>query len=134
MSQVMNNTKDAITGRMVRHALRYWGIKSPDELDPVVKLIMEALSSELYQFSNDIKNSETRILEKISDLLAPDLLTCPRPAHGILHALPAGPSEELTPNSHFSTQRKVASKPDGPIDSTLDLYFTPVETVHILDV
>src|SRR5215212_7178594 len=101
MSQISNNTKDAITARMVRHALRYWGIKNPDELDPVVKLIMEALSSELYQFSNDIKNSETRILEKISDLLAPDLLACPHPAHAILHALPAEPSERLTSVSHF---------------------------------
>jgi hypothetical protein len=133
MSQVTNNSKEAITGRMVQHALRYWGIKDPDELDPVVKLIMEALSSELYQFSNEIKNSETSILEKISDLLAPDLLTCPRPAHGILHAVPAEPSEQLTPNTHFYTQRKVASKPDGPLDSTLDLFFTPVGTVQLFD-
>jgi hypothetical protein len=134
MSQTTHNTKDAITGRMVQHALRYWGIRDPDELDPVVKLILEALSSELYQFSNDIQNSETRILEKISDLLAPDMLTCPQPAHGILHAFPAEPWEKLAQNSHFSAQRKVASKPDGPLDSTLDFYFTPVETVHLFDV
>ena len=47
---------------MLKHALNYWNIKNTDDLDPVVKLILEALSSELYNLGNEIKDSEVKFL------------------------------------------------------------------------
>ncbi|HLA51698.1 MAG TPA: hypothetical protein VK618_00250, partial [Flavitalea sp.] len=81
MQTIYYNSKEVIKNRMLKHALTYWGIKNPEDLDPTVKLIMESLSLKLYNLGNEIKDTQVRILEKVSNLLAPDSLTSPHSAH-----------------------------------------------------
>lgn len=128
-----DNSKEAIKTRMLRVALTYWETKNTDELDPLVKLLMEALSAELYDVVNDIRNAEGRILEKMAHLLAPDLLTAPSPAHAVMQALPAEPSEILSQDDQFYFEKKIASKQDGPLDTSVDIYFTAVNKVRIFN-
>ncbi len=128
-----DNSKEAIKTRMFRVALTFWHVKNMDELDPLVKILMEALSAELYDVTNDIKNAESRILEKMAHLLAPDLLTAPVPAHAIMQARPAEASEVITADSQFYTQSKMVSKQDGPKDTSVDLCFSAVNSVKIFD-
>jgi hypothetical protein len=129
----IGNSKEVIKNRMIRHALTYWGVKHTEDLDPIVKLILEALSSELYNLGNEIKDTQVRILEKISNLLAPDFLTAPSPAHGILHAAPVEPTEVLTTTTAFCAQRKIASKQNEAPDTTLEIFFSPVDGVQVFD-
>lgn len=129
----ISNSKEIIKNRMLKHALTYWGIKNTEDLDPAVKLIMEALSSELYNLGNEIKDTQVRILEKIANLLAPDFLTSPNPAHAILHAAPVEPTELLTHTTSFFAQRKISSKQNEVLDTTLDIFFTPVDAVQVFD-
>lgn len=129
----VNNSKEVIRGRMVKHALNYWNIRNADDLDPMVKLILEALSTELYNLGNDIKDTEVRLLEKIANLLAPEFLTCPNPAHALLHALPLEPQEVLGETIHFYTQKKISSKQDDTLDKSIDLFFTPVDKVRLFN-
>src|ERR1700712_286071 len=117
-----DNTKEAIKTRMLRIALTYWETRNTDELDPLVKFLMDALSAELYDVVNDIKNAEGRILEKLAHILAPDLLTAPLPAHAGMQVLPEGPSEFLTEEDHFYLTKKIASKPDGPPNTDVNIY------------
>src|SRR4028118_1969784 len=91
----INSSKEVIKNRMLKYALSYSSIKNAEDLDPVVKLMLEALSLELYNLSNDIKDTQVRILEKIAGLLAPDFLTSPTPAHAMLHATPVEPAALL---------------------------------------
>ena len=128
-----DNSREAIKTRMLRTALTFWGTKNTDELDPVVKLLMEALSSELYDVMNDIINAEGRILEKIAHLLAPDLLTSPTPAHAVMQALPGEPSETISEEDQFYVEKKIASKPDGPIDTNVEVFFTATNKTKIFD-
>jgi hypothetical protein len=111
---------------MLKHALNYWNIKNTEDLDPIVKLILEALSTELYNLGNEIKDSEVRLLEKIANLLAPEFLTCPNPAHAIMHAMPVEGQDILTDADHFYTQKKISSKQDETLDKSIDVFFTPV--------
>lgn len=133
MLSEINNSKEAIRNRMLKHALNYWDIKNTEDLDPAVKLILEALSVELYNLANEVKDTQVRLLEKIANLLAPESLTSPNPAHAVLHATAAEPVELLTNTTNFYTQRKVSSKPNEPADTNLDIFFTPVDTVQIFD-
>lgn len=126
-----DNSKEAIKTRMLRVALSYWDTKNTDDLDPLVKLLMEALSAELYDVVNDIKNAEGRILEKMAHLLAPDLLTVPSPAHAVMQALPAEASETLSWDDQFYLEKKIPSKPDGPPDTGVDVYFSAVNKARI---
>ncbi len=119
---------------MLRIALTYWETKNTDELDPLVKLLMEALSTEIYDVINDIRSAEGRILEKMAHLLAPDLLTSATPAHAVMQAAPGEPSEKLTADDQFYFERKIASKKDGPLDTSVEIYFTPVNRIRVYDV
>src|SRR5678815_5949002 len=133
MLSELNNSKEVIKTRMLKHALNYWDIKNSDDLDPAIKLILEALSTELYNLGNEIKDTQVRILEKLAGLMAPDFLTCPTPAHAIMHALPVEPVEILYNTTVFSTQKKISSKQDEVLDTALDVFFTPVDSVQIFD-
>ncbi|MCW5916231.1 MAG: type VI secretion system baseplate subunit TssF [Ferruginibacter sp.] len=130
LSQI-NNSKEAIRNRMLKHALNFWNIKNTEDLDPVVKLLLEALSTELYNLGNEIKDTESRLLEKAAQLLAPDLLTCPIPAHAILHAIPVEPREVLTEVAHFYLKKKITSSQEEEQQKNMDVFFTPVGK-HVL--
>src|SRR4051812_30417925 len=128
-----DNSREAIKTRMLRVALTYWETKNIDELDPLVKFLTDALSTELYDVINDIKNAEGRILEKIAQLLAPDLLTAPTPAHAVMQAAPAEPFEWITKEDVFYAEKKIALKSDGPADTGVDINFTTISKVKIFD-
>ena len=135
MPSEINNSKESIKRRMLKHAMNYWDIKSGNEhdLDPIVKLLLEALSAELYNLGNDIADTQVRVLEKIANLLAPDFLTCPNPAHAILHAIPIESTELLSDETDFFTQRKISSKQDEVLDTSINVYFTPVDHIQVFD-
>ncbi|MEO6933155.1 MAG: type VI secretion system baseplate subunit TssF, partial [Chitinophagaceae bacterium] len=130
----INSSKEVIKNRMLKYALSYWSIKNIDDLDPVVKLMLEALSLELYNLSNEIKDTQVRVLERIAGLLAPDFLTSPTPAHAIVHAAPVEPMTWLTNTTRFVTQLKISSKGNEVLDTPLDVFFTPVDSVPVFDV
>lgn len=133
-SLMINNSKELIKNRMLKHAVNYWGIKNTEDLDPAVKLILEALSLELYNLGNETKDTQVRILEKVANLLAPDSLTSPNPAHAIMHASPVEAFETLTKTTGFFAQRKISSRQNEELDTTLDIHFTPVDAVTLFDV
>lgn len=133
MIEEINDSKEVIKNRMLKNALNYWGVKNTEDLDPAVKLILEALSSELYNLGNEIKDTQVRILEKIANLLAPDYLTLPNPAHALLHAASLESTELISKTTGFFTQRKISSKQNEVLDKNLDIYFTPVDAVQVFD-
>lgn len=49
---------------MLKYAAAFWGIKKAENFDPVVKLMLEALSNELCMLGEDFTAIETRLLEK----------------------------------------------------------------------
>ena len=131
---MMNDSKELIKNRMLKHAVTYWGIKNTEDLDPAVKLILEALALELYNLGNETKDTQVRILEKVANLLAPDSLTSPNPSHAIMHASPVETSEMLTRTMGFFAQRKISSRQNEELDTTLDIHFTPIDSVTLFDV
>ena len=56
--------KEQIRNRMLKYAAAFWGIKKAENFDPVVKLMLEALSNELYMLGENFTAIETRLLEK----------------------------------------------------------------------
>lgn len=119
---------------MLRYALNYWNIKNIEDLDPVVKLLLEAVSSELYNLGNEAKDTQVRILEKVAGLLAPDFLTAPSPAHALVQANPVEPTEVLTPATSFLAQMKIAARQTDVADTGVDVSFSPVAAVQLFDV
>lgn len=80
--------KENIKHRMYKNAARLWDVKSIENLDPLIKLLIEALASEVYKLSTDINGIEIRLLERIAQMLTPDMMTIPQPAHMIMTVQP----------------------------------------------
>jgi hypothetical protein len=85
----MVETKAHIKDRMLKAASAVWGyadkIKESD-FDPLMSLLMEVYAAELEKMSNEISMSRERVLQKMVQLMAPDVLTAPVPSSAILFA------------------------------------------------
>ncbi|WP_129715020.1 type VI secretion system baseplate subunit TssF [Pedobacter sp. SYP-B3415] len=133
MDNIFYSSKDEIRNRILKNARDFWGVRNASDFDPLVKLLLEALSAELFLVSNDVKNLENRILDKISRILSSDILTSPLPAHGILQALPVEATEVLGTHHSFIYQKKL-KQPDGKgEDKTVDIPFSPLAKTRIFN-
>ncbi|MCX2451690.1 hypothetical protein OQX61_10500 [Pedobacter sp. PLR] len=129
MKQIFYSSKDEIRNRILKNALDFWNIKDSNDFDPLVKLIMEALSNELFNVSNDVKNLENRIFDKISRILAPEHLTSSLPAHAIIHASPIEAEDYLSPYTQFAFKKNIQLDHDELKKS--DIFFSPMHTVKV---
>lgn len=126
-------TQEAIRQRLLLHLIQMWGVRDLNALDAFVRMLVDTLANEIYKVSNEFIGSEVRVLERLADLLTPDLLTVPRPAHAIMQAHPAEPVLELTASQSFLYQQKYASQLMGELDSVRDLFFSPVDSIRLID-
>ena len=131
MSNIFFNTKEDIRTRMMRNAMDYWGTANANDIDPMVKLLIEALSTELFNVSNDVKNLENRVLSKISRILASDYLTSALPAHAILKAQPVEAKEVININNHFF--HKTQATKDSAQTKDTEVFFSPVGDVNLFN-
>lgn len=137
MTETISNiaNKEMIAARMFRHSVRYWDTKDADidNLDPLVRLLIEACAVELYRISNEINSAQEHMLEKLARLLTPEVHTAPKPAHAVVHARPVEPDTQVYPAMQFFYQKKVASKPNGLLDTNLDVFFSPAGNYKVVD-
>jgi len=133
MKHIFYSSKDEIRNRILKNALDYWGIKNTNDFDPMVKLLIEALSTELFNVSNDVKNLENRILDRISRILASDTLTSALPAHAILHARAIETTEIIDPKAQFFFRKRLKDKNENNGENTTDIFFSPLKPVKIFN-
>lgn len=98
--------KQSILKRMLRFAANYLDVKRVELLDPLVVLFLEALAEEVYTVSTEIHNIESRMLDKLASLIAPDISLSAMPAHCILHAIPQDAEAILSMHSTFVLRDK----------------------------
>ncbi|TDH21402.1 hypothetical protein EXU57_19575 [Segetibacter sp. 3557_3] len=130
MAPEEKTTKEQIRLRMLEHAMHFWKLDDLSDLDPLVKLLLEAIAGELYDVSNELANTRVRLLERVAALLLPETLTAAIPAHAIMIAQPVEPVEQLTNKSVFYLTHKLAAGGNGGISENV-LHFTPVGNVKL---
>ncbi|AQG80531.1 type VI secretion system baseplate subunit TssF [Spirosoma montaniterrae] len=86
----MLDTREQIKSRMLREAARQWGYTDAQmdttAFDPLVDLLVGALATESERVYQAVHESRGRILERLVQLLLPEVVTGPRPAHAIMTA------------------------------------------------
>lgn len=119
--------KENIKDRMVKTAMHFWGIDKSESLDPLVNLLIEALSSEIYTLSNEIATIEVRLLDKLAEILIPGTKTTALPAHAIACTQPIDAEYVLKKGSsvfyedfNFNRKNKVKS-----------MYFSTICDTHL---
>jgi len=112
---------------MIKNASRIWGfqdIQAESSFDPLVGMIVGALSSELAKISNEISTTEARLLEKLVELLSPEPVTGPFPAHGIIRTKPVEHVFTIDPlNQFFFNKRNIISGENTTVE--IPVFFTP---------
>lgn len=102
--------KEIIRNRMLKFAAAFWGVKKAENFDPVVKLLIESLSNELYKLNEEFSDIETRLLEKTARMLTPGILISPTPAHAVVHTSPIEVEYLLKKDTGFYYENHSASK------------------------
>ena len=64
-------TKESIKARMFKQAATLYDIRNIDGIDPLIRLLIEALSGEIFKLSGDVHAIESRLLEKVASALTP---------------------------------------------------------------
>lgn len=131
----MQESKEKIKNRMIRNASRLWGYQetqTDSSFDPLVGLLMDTLSGELARISSEIDNTEARLLEKLVELLIPDPLTGPLPAHAILKACPVEPAFTIHPGYQFCINRKFAASGDSQ-SAEKPVFFSPAGSFRLFN-
>ncbi|ULT25598.1 type VI secretion system baseplate subunit TssF [Sphingobacterium sp. E70] len=106
------------------------GIQKVFDFDPLVLLLMEVLSSEIFQVSNDVHDFENRIFDKIGRLLAPDYLVAPLPAHAILFYQPNENEVRVSPYLQMNMKKKIAAG-GSKGEKMMEMNFSSLEEVDL---
>lgn len=125
--------RDQIKNRMVKTAARLWGY-SEDEtetaFDPLVNMLFSACSLELEKISNEIHASRARLLERMVQLLSPEVLCGPLPAHAIMHARSIEDNTRLKESDQFFWTQKNTSVYENATRYK-DIFFAPTSSFQV---
>lgn len=125
-------SKESIKARMLQNATKLWGVKNTQSLDPLVKLLVDAFSTEVFKANNEIQTINGRILEKLAKQLTPSRYTHPNPAHGVAFSVPEEDTEILMEHSEFFIKKNMNSLRKTQSDKQLEIPFTPIDNVKLV--
>lgn len=130
----MHENSEHIRNRMLQTAARIWGYPEADaatDFDPLVSLLLTVNAAELERLSHEIQQSRSRVMERMVQLMAPDVLTGPLPASGIMLALSAGEEVLLNESEQFFYSKRTTAGTEGEPAKNKDLFFTPAGNFHL---
>lgn len=122
-------TKENIKARMFKQAAALYNIRNLDSIDPLIKLLIEALSGEIFKLSGDMHTIESRLLEKVASALAPHPALVARPAHAIAVAQSYSAQVVVSPTNLFSYKSPEIVKKY----KMKNLYFTPLHETRLIN-
>ncbi|MBZ4188479.1 hypothetical protein [Niabella beijingensis] len=129
----MNESREHIRNRMLQNAARIWGYPETEEassFDPLVSLLLSVNAAELERLSNEIYHSRNRVMDRIVQLLAPDVLTGPRLASAILNANSLEETATLSVKEQFFITQTVRDT-NAETPKSTDIFFTPTDQFTI---
>lgn len=116
----------------MKTAARLWGY-SEDEtessFDPLVNVLFSACSLELEKISNEIHASRARLLERMVQLLSPEVLCGPLAAHAIVHARTVDDTAWLRENDQFYCSQRRGYETTGT--GYKDIFFAPTASFQL---
>ncbi|KIA85484.1 type VI secretion system baseplate subunit TssF [Kaistella jeonii] len=125
-------SKEAIKARMLQNATKLWGLKNIQSLDPFVKLLIDAFSTEIFKANNEIESINGRILEKLSRLLTPTKYAHPNPSHAIAFSYPDEDKELIMEHSEYFLKKQLNSFQKNQSDKQVEISFTPIDSVELI--
>lgn len=123
----MGKKHQIIKEDMVERSMELWGIEDAELIDPVIELLLDVFSYEFAKIEQDIKISDSKLLERISKILVQESWSLPLPAHALLRAVPSNEFLDVNRNTQFYIQKMIQG------DQFTDLFFTPLHTHKLIN-
>lgn len=120
---------------MIKTASNLWGfneLQPEDSFDPIVGLLIGACAAELEKINREISETESRLIEKLIEILTPGSITSPFPAHGILHVHPQKQEINIDPAYQFYYVKRMTNPNSGKLEEK-QIYFIPSGNYKLLD-
>lgn len=77
-------SKEAIRNDIIHYASLTWGTKNINNLNPLIHLMVEEISNELFLLDNKLEDIDSVVLDKLMRNLSPSVYDYIRPSHAIL--------------------------------------------------
>lgn len=117
-----------IKERILRQAMELWGVSDARDMDPVIDLLLEVFAYESHKLHQEIEQSDSRILHRLSRILIGNKWSLPRPAHALMTITPNhGECCELDAEDHFYAEKSVFGKGD------VQVFITPLFSYKLVD-
>ncbi|MGN7809503.1 MULTISPECIES: type VI secretion system baseplate subunit TssF [Flavobacterium] len=118
--------QDRIKDRVLKRAARSWGfsdVEMETSFDPVVSMMLNALSYELEKVAHELEDSKTRVVERVLEIMFPEVTAGVKPARAILHALPIENGMKVSLQNQMSASRRIHNiyNPLAPITKEIAL-------------
>ncbi|NII28416.1 hypothetical protein HB364_25260 [Pseudoflavitalea sp. X16] len=126
--------REQIKNRMIKTAARLWGYtedESASAFDPLVNLLFTACALELEKISGEVAASRGRLLERMVQLLSPEVLNGPLPAHAVLHARAIEEGARLRDSDQFFVSQRITTAYESGNNQFKDIFFSPTAPFHI---
>ncbi len=124
-------SKENTKSRLLKRAAELWAVDDSalDSFDPLVRLLLEACAVEFEKLGRDIQASETRLMERLAQILCPDVANLPRPASAIATFRPVEAQVEVMPETALVFQKSGSNKNN----EANELFFSPVAQATIIN-
>ncbi len=123
-----------IKNRLLKKAAKTWGydeIEVENSFDPIVILLINAIASELEKLYFELDNSNSRIIDRIINIIFPEQVSGVKPATTLLKAEPTEQKYELSLYDNFRYQYQIANiyNPTEPIIK--ETHFAPSQNITL---
>ncbi|MFN8344197.1 MAG: type VI secretion system baseplate subunit TssF [Spirosomataceae bacterium] len=99
-------TREYIRTEMIREIARLWQYDESDlaveSFDPLVGMLLGAFATSLENVHHELDNSRSRVVQRLAQLLTPEVLTGPQPAHALMKVGIIDPSFDVLPQHPFT--------------------------------
>ncbi|MFH7015069.1 type VI secretion system baseplate subunit TssF [Flavobacterium sp. FlaQc-47] len=126
--------QERIKDRVLKRAARSWGfsdVEMETSFDPVVSMMLNALSYELEKVAHELEDSKTRVVERVLEIMFPEVTAGAKPAMAIMHALPIDNNLKVSLQRQMTVDRRIHNiyNPLAPI--TKEIVLSPTLEVKL---
>jgi hypothetical protein len=130
----MPETREHIKARMLKNMARLWGYpetQAEASFDPLVAMLLSVCAGELEKVSGEIHASQTRLLQRMVQLLAPETITGALPGHAVATAQSLEPTTVLGEDAQFSIELELPYVQDNRKRAGQHIFFSPTGTFPV---
>ena len=131
---IKKNRKEIVLARLKRAAAKIWDYRESETegFDPIIDLLFGACASEFERLSTELYISQTRILEKIAQILLPEINLRPNPSYAVLQAKPVNIERQANQTDQFVFEKEFTGGPSGKTEQR-KLFFSPSSGFRLID-